>query len=110
MDRQDRQDSHLNRSSLGTNGTYPADQPARVLPLRAEPLSCVVTHERYPGGEESTSIARLFDPADICRCRRCDVCKATPLGLCLVTVPENIPNSEARLFSLAAWRRARGLA
>jgi hypothetical protein len=110
MDRQD-QDRHATTlTSPGLNGTHPGDDPARTLPLRAEPLSCLVTHESYPGGEESTSIARIFTPADVCRCRRCDVCRATPQGLCLVTVPEHVADGAARLFSLADWRRGRGLA
>jgi hypothetical protein len=108
MDRQEQQYHPLTRSSSGTNGTYPGDEPARVLPLRAEPLSCVVTHEHSPG-MESTSIARLFDPADVPHCRRCQECKATPLGLCLITVPEIIPDGAARLFALSDWRRSRGL-
>jgi hypothetical protein len=108
MDQQDHRNHLPDFPPTGLNGTRPGSDPARTLPIRAEPLSCVVTHERSPG-MESTSIARLFVPADICRCRRCDVCKATPQGLCLVTVPEIIPDGAARLFSLKDWRRGRGL-
>jgi hypothetical protein len=110
MDRQDQQRQPYNLTSSRLNGTHPGDDPVQVLPLRAEPLACLVTHESYPDGEESTSIARLFDAADVCRCHRCDVCRATPEGMCLVTVPEHVADSAARLFSLADWRRARNLA
>jgi hypothetical protein len=104
MERQDQRDSPLHFPLSGLNGA----RPARSLPYQAEPLSTVVTHEHSPG-MESTSIARLFDPADVPRCRRCQECKATALGLCLVTVPEIIPDGAARLFSLTDWRRSRGL-
>jgi hypothetical protein len=108
MDQQDHRNHSPNLPPTGLNGTRPGDDPARSLPFRSEPLSCVVTHERLPG-METTSIARLFDPADVPRCRRCQECRATPLGLCLVTVPEIIPDGSARLFSLTDWRRSRGL-
>jgi hypothetical protein len=110
MDRQDQQRQPYNLTSSRLNGTHPGDDPVQVLPLRAEPLACLVTHESYPDGEESTSIARLFDAADVCRCHRCDVCRASPEGMCLVSIPEHVADSAARLFSLADWRRARGLA
>jgi hypothetical protein len=108
MDQQDHRNHSPNLSPTGLNGTRPGADPARMLPFRAEPLSTVVAHERTPG-MESTSIARLFDPADVLRCRRCQECRATPLGLCLVTVPEIIPDGAARLFSLIDWRRAHGI-
>lgn len=80
----------------------------QILSFRAEPLATLVTHESHSDGE-STSIARLFSAADVGRCRRCRECRANALGFCLVTIPENVPDSAARLFSLADWQRGRDL-
>lgn len=58
-----------------------------------KPVSTHVAH--YCG---FTAITRLFDPADVQRCRRCPTCSACPDGLCLVVTPGTIPPEAAADF------------